>query len=79
MKILGLLGMHFDAVVVEVKIFYFLIMFALAILWMGFSGQVWMVDLNFKYRIDSIGHVPICCNKQKSIDAFIFVCWFFFY
>ena len=40
MKILDFLGMYFDAVVVEVKTFYLLFIFALAILWMGFSGQV---------------------------------------
>ena len=33
MQILGLLGMYFDTVVVEVKTFYLLIIFALAILW----------------------------------------------
>ena len=33
MQILGLLGMHFDAVVVKVKIFLLLFRLALAILW----------------------------------------------
>ena len=33
MQILGLLGMYFDAVVVEVKTFKLLFRFALAILW----------------------------------------------
>ena len=38
MQILGLLGMYFDAVVVEVKTFSFLFRLALAILCMGSGG-----------------------------------------
>ena len=38
MQILGLLGMYFDAVVVEVKTFSLLFRLALAILWQGLWG-----------------------------------------
>ena len=38
MQILGLLGMHFDAVVVKVKTFLLLFRLALAILWLGLTG-----------------------------------------
>ena len=40
MPILGLLGMHFDAVVVKVKTFLLLFRLALAILWSHFGGYL---------------------------------------
>ena len=46
MQILGLLGMYFDAVVVEVKTFSLLFRLALAILWLAFANcQLYRVSV----------------------------------
>ena len=41
---LGLLGVYFDAVVVEVKTFLFLFRLALAILWVNWFRNVFLVS-----------------------------------
>ena len=45
MQILGLLGMYFDAEVVEVKTFSLLFRLALAILWVESTERQWKLGL----------------------------------
>ena len=66
MQILGLMGMHFDAVVVEVKTFLLLFRLALAILcsttWHIF-GHICKIEATEKYKIVNLRPPNVCAEK----------------
>ena len=66
MQILGLMGMHFDAVVIEVKTFLLLFRLALAILcsttWHIF-GHICKIEATEKYKIVNLRPPNVCAEK----------------